>query len=254
MLPAALAERQWWPRSKNSTSNGDNDLNLSFPSEQSSAQGNSKKLSAGMKFSTLTNAMGFKSKKHLPSVQGPPSKRDASRADNQTVRYTNRPPAKSVSSTLQSLDDPVEPQTPSDYAQDSNRSRRSMLATPESDPFFSNGIRFQPVVHDPNRLSVYSGSSQSDNTSKKNDMSFNRSSYTSSSAHSHHHGPDLSPTSSATLINAGIDAKPISPTYVNISLFIIFIFSFGAAANDLRPGNQSLVCCHRLLQTKMWWI
>jgi len=219
MLPASLAlsERQWWPRSKNSASNGykpGNDLSLSFPSEKIPAQN---KLSTGMKFSTLTNAMGFKSKKHQPStIQEPPSRHDASGIDNETVRYTNRPPAKSVSSTLQSWDDSIEPQTPSDY---NTRSRRSMLATPESDPFFSDGIRFQPGVHDPNRLSVYSTSSQPDLASKKNDsMALNRSSYASSSAHSHHHGPDVSPTPSATSLPADIDAKPTSMYANNFTL------------------------------------
>jgi hypothetical protein len=247
-MPTALAlpERQWWPISKSSSSSkAGKDLIPSFPAETLPAQNNSRKSSSGMKFSTITSAMGFKSRRHQPiTIPEPPSGHDASDGiDKQAIRLVNRPPAKSVSSTVQSLDDPVEPQTPTDSTKGGIRSRGSMLATPESDPFFSEGIRFQPTIHDPNRLSVYSSSSLSEMGSRKNDFTaLNRVSYTSTSSHSLHQ-PDMSPSSSAASLPARIDLKPTSPTYANnFALCDIIFANFTVAGNQPIADEKDLAC------------
>src|SRR5882762_321368 len=125
------------------------------------------------------------------------------------------------------------------------RSRRSILATPESDPFSSGGIRSQPGIHDPTRLSVYSSSSMSDIGPKKND--FDRSSYASSSSHSHRQGVDLSPKLSANSLPASIDAIPASPMYEHDLILCTFLFTnFYVAENDLIVGERANTCRNHL--------
>lgn len=220
---SARQDRQWWSlSSKNLTPSTSCKLgresSYSFPStDRQQPRSNSRKHSSGMKFSTLTTAMGFKSRKpsslviqERPDIVVPnPPKVD-------TVRQRNRPPANSIS-TVQSSDEPIEPRTPLDDVRDSTPTRRrSLLQTPEPDPFSSQGIRGPANIHDPSRLSVYSGSSASDVISKRSDLgiSFKRSSYASSSSHSQYLGTDLSPSSSATSLAAGLEGQKGSPTYV----------------------------------------
>lgn len=250
-MPAALAlpERQWWPMSKSSSSSkAGKDLIPSFPADTLPAQNNSRKPSSGMKFSTITSAMGFKSRRHQPiAIPEPPLRHNASGNDKETIRLVNRPPAKSVSSTVQSLDDPIEPQTPTDGIKGGTGYRGTMLTTPESDPFFSEGIRFQPTIHDPNRLSVYSSSSLSEMGSRKNDfMALNRVSYASTSSHSTHQ-PDLSPSSSAASLPAKIDPNPTSPTYGNnFALCYIVFANFTVAGNQPIADEKDLACYRQL--------
>lgn len=208
---SARHDNKWWPKSsKNSSSNSTakaaKDLSHSFVTD---TKIDTRKSSSPMKFSTFTNAMGFKSKKHT-SIQEPTS---ATVLDPSalTVRYTNRPPATSFSTT-QSWDD--EPQTPADSIMDVSR---WMQRTPESSNFPSSpGLHSRSAMHDPNRLSAYSGSFMSD--VGKGDLSaFNRASYASSS---NSQFPGFSTNSSATSV---IDGPPPSLLYVSSYTFLVYI-------------------------------
>lgn len=227
-------ERQWWPiPSRNTSSVGGpphkHDMDLTTTSNSHSFNNPSdkpRKQSVGlMKLSTITSAIGFKSKKHPTlAIQEPPPdiRPKVARVDTQTVtRYPNRPPAKSVS-TVQSWDDPSsEPQTPLDLV----KGDMPKVST-TSDPyqFCSRGIRSSPVIQDPNRLSVYSGSSISDTLSKKNEsaIAFKRLSDTSSSL-SQYLGADISPTSSSTSLHGSINGRRPSSSYAP-TIHFVFLF------------------------------
>ncbi|OBZ68609.1 hypothetical protein A0H81_11454 [Grifola frondosa] len=112
--------------------------------------------------------------------------------------YTNRPPAKSVSTVRSSeydydaASDPhSEPRTPSDHPRDRMSYQRSVMTLSEFDPFASGGVVVRHLPQDPNRLSVYSDSSMLDPHHKRADqIPNNRRSYGSSSSNSHGHSPD----------------------------------------------------------------
>ncbi|KDQ31044.1 hypothetical protein PLEOSDRAFT_1092426 [Pleurotus ostreatus PC15] len=142
----------------------------------------SAKAASGSKFNTLASAIGFKSKKHpvlaiqeppyLPRTPSFPNVSPAIELPLQNDRkYMNRPPSKSVSSTKSPVES-IGPVTPVEHH---NPHRQSLLTLSDQDPFASYGMN---AVADPNRLSVYSGSSGSDYMSKK--ASMQRTSYASS--------------------------------------------------------------------------
>jgi hypothetical protein len=137
------SSRNWWQlSSRHSTSSVKSDKDTQKQS--------------GVKFNTLASAIGFKTKKH-PSltIQDPPLPTkhvESPVTDRQELpRYANRPPSKSVSSTVRSS---VELRTPSDAPRDPLAFRRSLL-TLSDDPFASGGISV-PAIQDPAHLCMYS--------------------------------------------------------------------------------------------------
>lgn len=222
----ARHDRQWWPLSSKHSPNTQSlkpnkDTSHFFQSDLPLSR-TRKPSSSSMKFSTFTSAMGFKSKKNSSAlvIQDRPADIDTTTppytGEKPTLRQRSRPPAKSVS-TVMSSDDANEPQTPSDFSRDATSPyQRSLLQTPDFDPFSSPGIRKPSQFPDPTRLSVWSGSSASDMMSRKSDLgvSFKRLSTTSSSTHSQYLDVDASANSSATSLPGVIEAQRASPTYV----------------------------------------
>ncbi|TBU49899.1 hypothetical protein BD309DRAFT_1076062 [Dichomitus squalens] len=240
MRPAVQSNapsRPWWSRSKSSKDplhpsrapSGLGDEDEKYPSTTSSTSSKPKDAIPALKFNTLASAIGFKSKK-LPSltIQDPPSPLPPSHyaksrpgSGNSGVAspapvdrapfYTNRPPAKSVSTVRSSEYDfdaasepHSEPRTPSDHPRDRFSYQHSVMTFSEVDPFASGGIIMHPMPQDPNRLSVYSDSSMLDPQHKRPDIPppmTNRVSYGSSSSNSHGNYSDsqvLSPLSTSS--------------------------------------------------------
>ncbi|RPD82403.1 hypothetical protein L226DRAFT_497514 [Lentinus tigrinus ALCF2SS1-7] len=231
------SSRPWWSRSKSSKDSLRPNRSVSslaeedekYPSTASSASPRSKDALPALKFNTLASAMGLKSKK-LPAltIQDPPSPLPSPRvyphsrpgSGNSSAAYspapvertpffTNRPPAKSISTVRSSEYDydaasepHSEPRTPSDHPRDRLSYQHSVMTFSEIDPFASGGIVVQQLPQDPNRLSVYSDSSMLDPQHKRPDMPpHNRGSYGSSSSNSHGNYSDvqaLSPLSAAS--------------------------------------------------------
>ncbi|PCH34000.1 hypothetical protein WOLCODRAFT_15032 [Wolfiporia cocos MD-104 SS10] len=214
LLPPSQS-KPWWSRSKSpkEPSNLSPPRSFSDDSEKmsTSTRGSAKQKdsSAGLRFKTLGSAIGLKSKK-LPSlaIQDPPSlpaphspfsaQHDAAHAPSSF--YTNRPPAKSVS-TVRSIEfdgdatsarTVSEPRTPSDYTRDRTSYQPSVLTFSEMDPFAAGGVIVQHAPHDANRLSVYSDSSLLDPHRKSGEipMLYNRISYGSTSSNSHSQSSD----------------------------------------------------------------
>ncbi|TFK94398.1 hypothetical protein K466DRAFT_509596 [Polyporus arcularius HHB13444] len=232
--PAAAApSRPWWSRSKSSrdslrpvrsvASLAEEDEK--YASTASSASPRPKDALPSLKFNTLASAIGLKSKKlpaltiqdpppPLPSPRAHPNSRPTSgnssnahspAAVERTPFFTNRPPAKSISTVRSSeydYDAASEPRTPSDHPRDRSSYQHSVMTFSEMDPFASGGIVVQHLPQDPNRLSVYSDSSMLDPQQKRLDTPpHNRGSYGSSSSNSHGNYPDvqaLSPLSAAS--------------------------------------------------------
>ncbi|KAI0375153.1 hypothetical protein BV20DRAFT_933430 [Pilatotrama ljubarskyi] len=244
MFPALSppAARPWWSRSKpskeqlrpnRSFSSLADDNNEKHPPSQAASSSSTKPKDgiASLKFNTLASAIGLRSKK-VPAltIQDPPSpvasavpysaashsrpgtgNSTPSTADRNPF-YSNRPPAKSVSSTVRSSEydydaasDPhtvSEPRTPSDHPRDRMSYQTSVMTFSEIDPFAAGGIVVQHLPQDPNRLSVYSDSSVLDpHHHKKGDLPQSRRSYGSSSSNSHGNsseGNALSPLSASS--------------------------------------------------------
>lgn len=171
------------------------------------------------------HAFGKRSKKPTLTIQDPPpsilspslgSASSYSRSTPGTAAtspvhspqpfFFNRPPAKSVSSTVRSYEfdersDPhtiSEPRTPSDRP-DRQSYQNSLFTLSDPDPFAAGSVILPHFAQDPNRLSVYSDTSMLDPHGIKrfDSLQSNRISYGSSSSNSHGSTPyDLySPTS-----------------------------------------------------------
>ncbi|KAG2076857.1 hypothetical protein BDR04DRAFT_1200024 [Suillus decipiens] len=121
----------------------------------------SSKLSDNSKLSSFASVMGRKSKKSRPTLAIPdsplPSLVSAPAGYSNPRQYTNRPPAKSISSTLRSGDDSLEPRTPPDVQTDRVSFPRSVLTLSDPDPFASGGISVPRSILDRGRISAYSG-------------------------------------------------------------------------------------------------
>ncbi|TFK77334.1 hypothetical protein BDN72DRAFT_953784 [Pluteus cervinus] len=106
------------------------------------------------KFNSIATAIGFKSKK-LPSlaIEHPPPVIVTS---GLRPTYGNRPPSKSVSSTLSRVDS-IGPRTPVDTPRD-EPNRHSLLTLSDTDPFAGRGI-VTPITPG-SRLSNYSNASE----------------------------------------------------------------------------------------------
>ncbi|TFK36936.1 hypothetical protein BDQ12DRAFT_686119 [Crucibulum laeve] len=193
------SSRTWWTLSAKPTSSlTPNDASPQYKSSKSQSK------PSGLNFNSFATAIGFKSKKHHPSlaiqepplpvrtvVTSPPS--DAHHA--YVAKYPNRPSSKSVSSTRSRVDS-IEPRTPSDGHREA---RQSLLTLSDIDPFAGRGVVTVSVPQtpsDPNRLSAYSNLSATEFAPKKGEVPlFNRTSYGSSSSNSHIHATELSPLS-----------------------------------------------------------
>ncbi|KAI0639565.1 hypothetical protein C8Q77DRAFT_1046515 [Trametes polyzona] len=236
-LSPPAPQKPWWSRSKPSKEQLRPNRSFSSLAEDSEkyqpSPGSSSRHKDGipsLKFNTLASAMGFRSKKvpaltiqDPPSPVGPSSPHYSSHSrpgtGNSTPStsdhnpfYTNRPPAKSVSTVRSSeydfdaVSDPhttSEPRTPSDHPRDRMSYQTSVMTFSEIDPFASGGIVVQQLPQDPNRLSVYSDSSMLDpHHQKRGDVvSHSRRSYGSSSSNSHGNsfdGQALSPLSASS--------------------------------------------------------
>ena len=235
-VSAPAPSRPWWSRSKSSKDSLRPNRSLAslaqdddekYPSTASASSSRHKDAIPTLKFNTLASAIGLKPKK-LPAltIQDPPSPISAvhpytksrpgsghssaapSPAPVDRPFYTNRPPAKSVSTVRSSEYDydaasepQSEPRTPSDLPRDRLSYQHSVMTFSEIDPFASGGIVVQPLPQDPNRLSVYSDSSMLDPQHKRADVPHNRGSYGSSSSNSHGNYSDvnaLSPLSASS--------------------------------------------------------
>ncbi|KAH7886144.1 hypothetical protein F5I97DRAFT_1928018 [Phlebopus sp. FC_14] len=146
---------------------------------------------ASFKFNTLAAVMGKKSKKPLPTLaiqdQSSNSQKPAASDRPNTPRYTNRPPAKSISSTLHSGEDSAEPQTPSDLVKDRTSFPCSVMTLTDPDPFAASAISIPHAIADGNNLSFLSNT----DAYTKNDEHFStvrRTSLVTTLSHSHHAG------------------------------------------------------------------
>ncbi|GJE85850.1 hypothetical protein PsYK624_019290 [Phanerochaete sordida] len=221
------SQSKWWSRSKSSKdvyptrSNPPSGLPemKPFPTIKHSKSKDS------MTTSKLNNlvghAFGKRSKKPTLTIQDPPpsvlssSSSTYSRSTPATAAtspvyspqpfFSNRPPAKSVASTVRSYEfdersDPhtiSEPRTPSDRP-DRRSYQNSVFTLSDPDPFAAGSVIVPHFPQDPNRLSVYSDSSMLDPHGVKrfDAVHTNRISYGSSSSNSHSSPYDpYSPTS-----------------------------------------------------------
>ncbi|KAI0697564.1 hypothetical protein BC835DRAFT_754457 [Cytidiella melzeri] len=107
--------------------------------------------------------------------------------------FTNRPPAKSVSTEhsyeFDQRSDPYtmsEPRTPSDHVRERTSYQQSVMTFHDIDPFAAGGIVMTGIGPDTNRLSVWSDNSLLDPHAKRGESTIgNRMSYGSSSSNSH---------------------------------------------------------------------
>ncbi|KAA1468015.1 hypothetical protein DENSPDRAFT_927031 [Dentipellis sp. KUC8613] len=201
--------RPWWSRSSSSKS-----LNNEKSSSSAAKQGSSKK------FNTLATAIGLKPKKTALAIQDPPSPvlplHTPDIDEPPPLTFTTRPPAKSVS-TVRSWDDLPEPRTPSEPwtpepPKDRSSFSRSVMTVSDVDPFAS---RYVGPGHDHARLSVFSDASTSDSHGRKGDHSseYNRTSYASSSSHSHRRADmtsDAAAMASSSLMSPDFDRRRLS--------------------------------------------
>lgn len=160
----------------------------------------SSKLSDNSKFSSFASVMGRKSKKSRPTLAIPdsplPSLVSAPAGYSNPRQYTNRPPAKSISSTLRSGDDSLEPRTPPDVQTDRVSFPRSVLTLSDPDPFASGGISVPRSILDRGRISAYSGTSPHDHMfpNKDEDDFLHHPSHLSMSSQSHSDGHNTTPS------------------------------------------------------------
>ena len=221
-FPIPPPSKSWWSRSKslkdvpssrsNSSSLPPTPEMKAFPSIKHSKSRDN--IAASKLNNLVATAMGKRSKKPTLTIQDPPpqiisaplssassfghsapSTAATSPADSPRPFFTNRPPAKSVSSTVRSYEyddrsDPhtiSEPRTPSDHPRDRRSYQNSLLTLSDPDPFAAGAVILPQFMQDPNRLSVYSDSSLLDPHGMKraDTMQVNRMSYGSSSSNSH---------------------------------------------------------------------
>ena len=214
-MSSALSSRQdapsrtWWSLSKPT----EKDLRQTYPSDKPP------KSSSGFSFASV---IGFKSKKHPPSLtiqhphlQGPPALSPSLTVDtpDPPTKFLNRLPSKSVSST-RSRDDSIAPKTPTDIQRDG---RQSLLTLSDLDPFAGRtmvSLGSTHTISDPNHLSVYSNPSVSEFVQKHMNATQmpkqDRVSYASSSSNSQYLSNDASPTSLSPLAVDGDLQKKLS--------------------------------------------
>lgn len=169
------------------------------------------KHSDSFKFSPFATVLGRKSKKSRPTLAIPdspvPSLVSAPAVYSNPHQYTNRPPAKSISSTVRSGDDSLEPRTPPDVQTDRVSFPRSVLTLSDPDPFASGGISVPRSILDRGRMSGYSSTSTHDVFSNKDEGDFlQHPSHLSMSSQSHSDSRNATPSPEST----GPCASPIA--------------------------------------------
>ncbi|OAX36301.1 hypothetical protein K503DRAFT_784458 [Rhizopogon vinicolor AM-OR11-026] len=148
------------------------------------------KNSDGFKFSNFASMMGRKSKKSrptlvIPDCPVPPLVSPSPVQPSDSPQYTNRPPAKSISSTVRSGYDSLEPRTPLDVLRDRGSLPLSVLSLSD-DPFAAGAISVPQSILDRGRLSVYSSTSANNMFSNKDEVDlWQRPSSASTSSQSH---------------------------------------------------------------------
>ncbi|KAF9225420.1 hypothetical protein BS17DRAFT_751167 [Gyrodon lividus] len=190
--------RGWFTKRVNPPgSKSPKDLTRSISTEKLPLHVDGNKSPGNFKFNTFAAVIGKKPKKPSLAFQNPSSPSSPPNAPvsdrSDSSRYTNRPPAKSISSTVRSGDDSNEPRTPSDVPKDRMSFPRSIFTLSDSDPFAAGAISVPYGIADSGRESVFSNSSPIDSFSKKNDsvLPFGRTSIASTSSQSH--GNPVSP-------------------------------------------------------------
>ncbi|KAG1828126.1 hypothetical protein EV424DRAFT_1387292 [Suillus variegatus] len=150
--------------------------------------------SDSFKFIPFASVMGRKSKKSRPTLAIP---------DSPSIRIltstANRPPAKSISSTIRSGDDSFEPRTPPDVRTDRVSFPRSVLTLSDPDPFASGGISVPRSILDRGNMSVYSMTSAHGVVSNKDEVDFlQHPSHLSMSSQSHSDSRNATPSLEST--------------------------------------------------------
>lgn len=204
--------RHWFSKRVNHSnpkSPTSNDFGCSVSTEKLPVHIENSKNSDSFKFSPFASVMGRKSKKPRPTLAIPdspvPSLVSTSAVHSSPHQYTNRPSANSISSTVRSGDDTLEPRTPPDIHRDRVSFPRSVLTLSDPDPFASGGISVPRSILDRGVPSVYSSTSGYDVYSNKDEVHFlHHPSHLSMSSLSHggsnatpsleSAGPCLSPT------------------------------------------------------------
>ncbi|KAG1757136.1 hypothetical protein EDB19DRAFT_1932795 [Suillus lakei] len=176
------------------------------------------KHSDSFKFSPFASVMGRKSKKSRPTLAIPdspvPSLVSAPAVYSSHHQYTNRPPAKSISSTVRSGADSLEPRTPPDIHTDRVSFPRSVLTLSDPDPFASGGISVPRSILDRGTLSVYSSTSAHDVFSNKDEVDFlQHPSHLSMSSQSHGSSRNATPSLESTgpCLSSSADGCGTSP-------------------------------------------
>lgn len=180
-----------------------NDFSHSVSTEKLPIHIENSKHSDGFKFSPFASVMGRKSRKSRPTLAIPdspiPSLVSAPPVYSKPHQYTNRPPAKSISSTVRSGDDSLEPRTPPDVQTDRVSFPRSVLTLSDPDPFASGGISVPRAVLDRGRMSIYSSTSAHDVFSNKDEVDIlQHPSHLSMSSQSHSDSRNATPSLEST--------------------------------------------------------
>ncbi|KAG2044475.1 hypothetical protein BDR03DRAFT_1087066 [Suillus americanus] len=153
-----------------------NDFSRSVSTEKIPVLVENSQHSDSYKFSPFASVMGRKSKKSRPTLAIPdspvPSLVSTPPSYSNPRQYTNRPPAKSISSTVRSGDDSLEPRTPPDVRTDRVSFPRSVFTLSDPDPFASGGISVPRSILDRGRISAYSSTSAHDAFSNKDELDF----------------------------------------------------------------------------------
>ncbi|KAG1864774.1 hypothetical protein DFJ58DRAFT_772719, partial [Suillus subalutaceus] len=196
-----------------------NDFSCSVSTEKLSVHVENSQHSDNYKFSPFASVMGRKSKKSRPTLAIPdspvPSLVSTPAGYSNPRQYTNRPPAKSISSTVRSGDDSLEPRTPPDVQTDRVSFPRSVFTLSDPDPFASGGISVPRSILDRGRISVYSGTSAHDAFSNKDEVDFlQHLSHLSMSSQSHSDSDYATPSLESTgfCLSPIADGRGTSPS------------------------------------------
>lgn len=173
--------------------------------------------SDSFKFIPFASVMGRKSKKSRPTLAIPdspvPSLVSATTVYSNPDQYTNRPPAKSISSTIRSGDDSFEPRTPPDVQTDRVSFPRSVLTLSDPDPFASGGISVPRSILDRGNMSVYSNTSAHSVPSNKDEVDFlQHPSHLSMSSQSHSDSHNATPSLESIGPSPIADGQGTSPS------------------------------------------
>ncbi|KAI0094318.1 hypothetical protein BDY19DRAFT_13940 [Irpex rosettiformis] len=245
--------KSWW-RSKSFANSSQS--SLGSDAKHNAQSGPSKPKES--KFNTfVASAIGKKSKKpHLtiqdpPMSYMPPSPSSISsftspgniHSPEPSPYFTNRPPAKSVSTQrsyeFDQRSDPYttsEPRTPSDHPRERTSYQNSVMMFHESDPFAAGGVVMSGAGPDMNRLSVWSDSSLLDPHTKRGESSItNRMSYGSSSSNSHGNPPDAQILPQLPVVRQRSNAASIRSKRIRREISLV---AEGSQAADLLAAAQ----------------